>query len=198
MGIINGSHESQRGDWANARHRHQPLAHFAFPGQTQHHAMQLGQFAGESSAGLQHSADHLLKHRVPRDQFAEPGIKPGPSDLTDLQAERPQDSAHPDVEIDTLACEKLAGSQQRPDFLRVGGFSVNRFEPAEPQHLSDPPCVIAVSLHSHGRDRRLDMSRFEQDHVEPLGFQTVVQPARKRPGFQPDPRLRASFSPQDT
>ena len=84
MGIINGGYKGQRGDWANAGHRHKPLAHFAFPGQTQHHAMQLGQFAGESSAGLQHGTDHLLKHRVPRDKFAEPGIKPGPPDLTDL------------------------------------------------------------------------------------------------------------------
>ena len=189
MGIINGGYKGQRGDWADARHRHQPLAHFAFPGQTKHHAMQLGQFASKNSAGLQHGADHLLKHRVPRDQFTEPGIKPGPSDLTDLQPERPQDATHPNVEIDTFPREKLARSKQCPDFLRVSGFGVNRFEPAEPQHLCDAPCVIAICLHRHGRDRRLDMSRLKQDHVEPFGFQNVVQPAGKRPSLKPDTRL---------
>ena len=48
------------------------------------------------------------------------------------------------------------------------------------------PRVLAVGLHRHGRQCRLDVSRLDQHDLEPGRGHPSVQPLGERPGFQAD------------
>jgi hypothetical protein len=60
-------------------------------------------------------------------------------------------------------------------------------EPAHAQQLGDAAGVLAVGLHHHRRERRLDVPGLEQHRVKPGCFQPGVQPLRQWPRLQADP-----------
>jgi hypothetical protein len=96
--------------------------------------------------------------------------------LADLQPEAAQNAADAELDIAQLALQELAPDQQGAHLLGIGRLAMDRPEPAHAQQLGDAAGILAVGLHDHRRQRRLDVPGLQQHR-----FQTRLA----QPGMQP-------------
>jgi hypothetical protein len=94
--------------------------------------------------------------------------------LADLQPEAAQNAADAELHIAQFTLQELAPDQQGAHLL--GRLAMDRPEPAHAQQLGDAAGVLAVGLHDHRRQRRLDVPGLQQHR-----FQTRLA----QPGLQP-------------
>jgi len=70
---------------------------------------------------------------------------------------------------------------------------MNRFEEADPHHLRDAACIVAVGLVDLLRlQQGLHVPGLDADYRKARFGQTVHQPLRQRPGSNPDPAIVAA------
>src|SRR3954471_17636887 len=141
-------------------------------------------------AGLGHRLGAPLQRRLARAQLADPRREPPLADVAELEPEAAQDAADAEPDVHELALEQLTPDQQRPDLLRRRRLAVDGAVPAHAQELGDAARVLAVGLHDHRRQRRLDLPGLQQHRLEARPGQAGVQPLGERPGFEPDPGQR--------
>jgi hypothetical protein len=64
---------------------------------------------------------------------------------------------------------------------------MHRTEPAQAHQLRHAARVVAIGLHRHRLQRRLDVPRLNQDRRKPRRRQPGMQPLRQRARLQTDP-----------
>src|SRR4051812_28537869 len=126
----------------------------------------------------------------PSDQLPDPPLQPALSDRAAPEDAAAQQAADAELDVAQLAQQQSAPGEQGSDLLRRHRLVMHRAIPAHPQQLGDAARVLAVSLHRHGRERRLDLAGLEQHGLEPRSGQARMQPLAERPSLEPDPHDR--------
>src|ERR687898_293074 len=167
LGLVDGGPEGHRHHRPHTWDGHQARAHFVLADGPEELAVQRGVFAAERRSGPQQRLGDPLETGLAGDELADAGLELAFADHADLQPEAAQDAAEAALDVPQLGYQQLARGQQGSNLLHHGRLDVDRSEPTHAHQLRHPTRIVAVGLHSHRLERRLDVAGLGQDRRPP-------------------------------
>src|SRR6516225_8093080 len=167
---------------------HQPPAHRIAADRVEQHLVQNGQLLAHDLADTEQRLDDRSQPRKSCDELADPRVVSKAADNAHFQTEIAQSAAQIGFYVQQLALKELAAGQQHPLFLGNQRLHMHRLEQADPHHLCDPACIVAVRLADLlRRQQSLHVPCLYADHWQVGRHQPIDQPLRQRASLDPDP-----------
>src|SRR5205085_5666303 len=178
----------ERDNRSDSGHRHQLPADRIEPGLVTDLAVEFGELLAQLLSGSEQRLDDFRQIGSRFNELANPLIELECSNRADLQPKVAQKPTHIVFHGDSLFLQQLAGRQQGATLLTRERLHVHVLEQADPHHVRNAARIVAIALvRLLSLQERLCVPCLDTEYGESGLRQSLEQPLRQRPGFEPDP-----------
>ena len=138
--------------------------------------MKLCQLRAQCGSRIQQRDHDSSNERHIGDQFTHALFEGGGANRANLQAKVTQLAAQVILDVVDLTLEEFARGEEQTPLLTGWRFDMNNLEEANPHHLSNAECIVAVRLVDPSGERSMHMAGLDTDRREPCIDQPRVDP----------------------